>query len=159
VKRTLAASRTSGMGADDSTRTTGPNGRGKPKNRSWGGVWWGLLETAVFGIEGKHLSGANGSNIERGSAISERLIEQHKSMVVRVLGRAVKASVHHNSDQAFRRHDHIPDLKEAGYSCIPVSKSLVRINTAVIRATHDATSSRRNKAGNDLRARRRKGLE
>jgi hypothetical protein len=147
------------MGAADGTRTTRPNSSGKPKNRSWGGVGWGLLETTVFGIEGKHRSGADGSNIERGSAVSERLIEPHKGVVVRVLGRAVKASVHHNSAQALRRHDRIPDLKEAGYSCIPVFKSLVRINTVVIRTTHDAASSRRNKAGNDLRGRRRKGLE
>ena len=35
------------------TRTKRPNSGGKPKNRSWGGVGWGHLETTVFGIEGK----------------------------------------------------------------------------------------------------------
>ena len=51
VNRALAASRTRGMGATDGTRTTRPNSGGEPKNRSWGGVGWGLLETTVFGIE------------------------------------------------------------------------------------------------------------
>ena len=65
VNRALAASRTRGMGATYGTRTTRPNSGGKPKNRSWGGVGWGLLETTVFGIEGKYRSSADGSDIER----------------------------------------------------------------------------------------------
>ena len=47
------------------TRTKRPNSGGKPKNRSWGGVGWGHLETMVFGIEGKYRSSADGSDIER----------------------------------------------------------------------------------------------
>jgi hypothetical protein len=106
VMGAFAASGTRRIGTDDSARATRANSGGETKNRSWGGVGWGLLETTVLGIEGNHCCSADGSSVKRRGSVSERFVEAHISIVVHVSHRAVKTSIHEDSAQLLRRQSH-----------------------------------------------------
>jgi hypothetical protein len=138
------------MVTGDRARATRANAGGETNSRSEGGVGWGLLKTAVLGIKGNHCCSANGSSFKRQGFWSERVVEAHISIVVNVLRRAVKISVHEDSAELFRGQSQVTQVEEMGYSCIPVLESFRRIRRSMIWAAHDLHSGFSNQPGNYL---------